>query len=53
MSMNIKEFISFDRFDQDRHGRKIPVYRCSEMYLDKDEVREARKHKENLRLNVT
>lgn len=53
MSMNTKIFISYDRYELDKIGRKIHIYRRSELYLNKEEAFEARKHKESLKLSVT
>ena len=53
MSMNIKQFISFDRYEVDKIGRKIFIYRKTQDYLTKQEVLEARRNKENLNLKVS
>jgi hypothetical protein len=53
MSMNLKTFVDYERLEHDRNGRKIHVYRKREMYLDKEEALESRKHRENLKLNVS
>lgn len=51
--MNVKTFISFDRMDEGSDGRKIPIYKRSEMFLSKEEVLEARKHREEMKLKVS
>lgn len=52
MSQNIKIFTNFDRFDKDKNGRSIPVYRQETVYLTKQEVLKARENKEKLKINV-
>lgn len=51
--MGIKEFISFDRMDEDKCGRKIPIYRRTEFHLNKEEVLEVRTNKEQMKLKVS
>lgn len=53
MSNSIKTFVSFERFDYHKTGKKVSIYRKTTLELSKEEVIEARKHRENLRLNVT
>lgn len=52
MSMNIKTFISYDRYELDKNGRKIHIYRRTQDCLTKQEVIEARKNKEQMSLKT-
>lgn len=38
MSKNCLTEINFERFDQDRHGHKIPIHRKTVKFLSKQEV---------------
>ena len=52
MSMNIKTFISYDRTEFDKNGRKIHIWRKTQTYFTKQQVFEARKNKEQMNLKV-
>lgn len=52
MSANLKTFINFDRYEQDKHGKKIPVWRKRVMVLTKEQVTRAKELKEKLSINV-
>ena len=48
MSMNIKKYVEFDKFFEDKKGAKIPIYRVREIVLSKEDVGKARAYKEKL-----
>lgn len=53
MSMNLKTFINYDRFEVHKTGRKVHIWRKHERYLTKDEVIKARYNKEQMKLKVS
>lgn len=45
MSKNTKIETNFERFDEDKKGNKIPIYRTTVRYRTKKEVQELRDKK--------
>ena len=48
MSMNTKRFIEYDRYELDKKGRKIHIWRQHTVNLTKAEVAKARENKEKM-----
>lgn len=52
MSNNTKIFINFERYEMDKKGKRIPIWRKREYALSKAEVVVAKANRENLKVNV-